>query len=176
MEKNDEILREFLAEAQEIFDQLDLDFVLLEKSPDDTKLLGSIFRAMHTLKGSSGFFSFRRLEKVAHAGESLLARVREGTLSIDQPMTSALLKTLDCLRDIVDGIKTDNQEPTGDDSALLDLLRRLTLGESVASAAPAEPAAPAASAVPLASPPLQPAAGGRLGRHPGRRRGQDHQP
>jgi two-component system chemotaxis sensor kinase CheA len=134
MENNEQILDEFLMEAKEIFDQLDLDFVLLEQSPQDKKLLGSIFRAMHTLKGSSGFFSFRRLEKVAHEGESLLARVRDGTLAINQANTNALLKTLDCLRGIVNGINTNRAEPAGDDSALLALLRALTQGEI-----PAEP-------------------------------------
>ena len=138
MENNDQILDEFLMEAQEIFDQLDLDFVLLEQSPQDKKLLGSIFRAMHTLKGSSGFFSFRRLENVAHAGESLLSKVRDGVLAVNMANTNALLKTLDCLRGIVNGISTNRVEPLGDDTALLDLLRALTQGDVLAEPAPVE--------------------------------------
>jgi len=55
-----EFLDDFLLEAREIMDKLDLDFVQLEKSPDDEKLLGNIFRGMHTLKGSSGFFGPRQ--------------------------------------------------------------------------------------------------------------------
>jgi len=138
MENNDQILDEFLMEAQEIFDQLDLDFVLLEQSPQDKKLLGSIFRAMHTLKGSSGFFSFRRLENVAHAGESLLSKVRDGLLAVNMANTTALLKTLDCLRGIINGISTNRVEPQGDDTALLDLLRALTQGEVPAEPAPVQ--------------------------------------
>ncbi len=138
MENNDQILDEFLMEAQEIFDQLDLDFVLLEQSPQDKKLLGSIFRAMHTLKGSSGFFSFRRLENVAHAGESLLSKVRDGVLAVNMANTNALLKTLDCLRGIVNGISTNRVEPLGDDTALLDLLRALTQGDVLAEPAPVQ--------------------------------------
>ena len=65
MDNNDDILAEFIIEAREILDQLDLDFVQLEETPDDKKLVGNIFRAMHTLKGSSGFFAFKRLEKVS---------------------------------------------------------------------------------------------------------------
>jgi chemotaxis protein histidine kinase CheA len=64
MENFDEILTEFALEAREILDQLDSDFVLLEASPTDKKLIGNIFRGLHTLKGSSGFFSFKRLEKI----------------------------------------------------------------------------------------------------------------
>ena len=56
---DNEILVEFIIEAREILDRLDLDFVQLEKTPDDKKLVGNIFRAMHTLKGSSGFFAFK---------------------------------------------------------------------------------------------------------------------
>ena len=151
MENNDQILDEFLIEAQEIFDQLDLDFVMLEKNPTDQKLVGSIFRAMHTLKGSSGFFSFRRLEKVTHAGESLMSKVREGTLTINQANTSALLRTMDCLREIIGGINANREEPAGDDTELLTLLQALTRNNR--TAAPSEPVA-----VPLAAPAPAPAA------------------
>ncbi len=150
MENNDQILDEFLLEAQEIFDQLDLDLVQLEQTPEDKKLLGSIFRAMHTLKGSSGFFGFHRLEKVAHAGESLLSKVREGTLRIDEEKTNYLLATLDRLRDIVSGIAEQRLEAAGDDSALITALKALAAGESAPSAAaPAEQ--PAAAAEPAAA-------------------------
>ncbi len=124
------ILDEFLLEAQEIFDQLDADLVQLETTPQDKKLLGSIFRALHTLKGSSGFFSFGRLEKVAHAGESLLTKLREGALVADMPLTDALLASLDCLRLIVRGIAAQRVEPAGDDDALLQRLRALAEGRA----------------------------------------------
>ena len=169
MENNDQILDEFLLEAQEIFDQLDLDLVQLEQTPEDKKLLGSIFRAMHTLKGSSGFFGFHRLEKVAHAGESLLSKVREGTLRIDEEKTNVLLATLDRLRDIVGGIADQRHEVAGDDSALIATLKALAAGESApapateSTAAPvAPPAAPRAAeplaAEPAAAPTPEPAA------------------
>ena len=137
MENNAQILDEFLLEAQEIFDQLDLDLVRLEKEPQDQKLLASIFRAMHTLKGSSGFFAFQRLEKVAHAGESLLTKLREGVLQLDPQKTDALLATLDSLRAIVRGIAEGRVEPVGDDTALLTRLGALTEGRSWLGAAPA---------------------------------------
>lgn len=128
MENNAQILDEFLLEAQEIFDQLDTDLVRLEQAPQDQKLLASIFRAMHTLKGSSGFFAFQRLEKVAHAGESLLTRLREGALQLDPAKTDGLLAALDLLRSIVQGVAQQRREPPGDDSALLLRLATLTEG------------------------------------------------
>ena len=131
LDTNDQILDEFLDEAREIFDQLDLDFVHLEQNPDDKKLVANIFRAMHTLKGSSSFFAFRRLEKVAHAGESLLSRIRDGALILNLPTTDALLETADRLRQIVQGISDTREEVEGDDSLLLDKLSSLTEGKSV---------------------------------------------
>jgi len=128
MDNNDQILDEFLLEAGEIFDQLDLDFVQLEQTPEDKKLIGNIFRAMHTLKGSSGFFAFHRLEKVAHAGESLLSKLRDGLFTLNEEMTDVLLETSDRLRAIVDGVQKKRQEPEGDDSALIQNLKFLTDG------------------------------------------------
>ncbi|WP_353428153.1 chemotaxis protein CheW [Polynucleobacter sp. MWH-UH19D] len=129
MDNNDQILDEFLLEAQEIFDQLDLDFVALEQNPDDKKLVGNIFRAMHTLKGSSGFFAFHRLEKVAHAGESLLSKVRDGALALNEEITDALLGTSDRLREIVANIQKQRTELAGDDSELIEWLQFLTDGD-----------------------------------------------
>jgi len=128
MDNNDQILDEFLLEAQEIFDQLDLDFVALEQNPDDKKLVGNIFRAMHTLKGSSGFFAFHRLEKVAHSGESLLSKIRDGALALNEEITDALLATSDRLREIVANIKKQRSESVGDDSELIEWLKFLTDG------------------------------------------------
>ena len=76
MSENDEFIREFLDECEENLDQLDQDLVALEKNPHDTKRLESIFRTIHTIKGTSGFFAFSKLGGLAHDGESLLGRLR----------------------------------------------------------------------------------------------------
>ena len=152
MDNNDQILDEFLLEAGEIFDQLDLDFVQLEQTPQDKKLIGNIFRAMHTLKGSSGFFAFHRLEKVAHAGESLLSKLRDGVFTLNEEMTDILLETSDRLRAIVDGVQKQRREPEGDDSALIQNLKFLTDGgtgisKTAAVVSPAPVAAPVVEVV-----------------------------
>ena len=148
---DDDILVEFIVEAREILDQLDLDFVQLEITPDDKKLVGNIFRAMHTLKGSSGFFAFKRLEKVSHAGESLLGKIRDGQLTLDTQKATILLSALDCLRVIIEGIEATQTEPTGDDSALVENLLALAAGK--AANVPAQ-----ATQTTQATPPAQPAA------------------
>ena len=150
MQLDDQILDEFLIEAEEIFDQLDIDFVKLESAPEDKALIGNIFRAMHTLKGSSGFFGFVRIEKVAHASESLLSKLRDGTYVIDVAITNALLGALDCLRGIVTKIQSARAEPAGDDTALVDQL--LAMAEGGSGAAPAVvPAAPATAPAEVAA-------------------------
>jgi two-component system chemotaxis sensor kinase CheA len=78
-------------ESNEGLDQLDRDLVALEKDPDEKNLLGSIFRAIHTVKGTSGVLGFPKIEAVAHVGESLLSRMRDGKLRLDPEITSGLL-------------------------------------------------------------------------------------
>ena len=157
---DDDILVEFIVEAREILDQLDLDFVQLEITPDDQKLVGNIFRAMHTLKGSSGFFAFKRLEKVSHAGESLLGKIRDGQLTLDTQKATILLSTLDCLRAIIEGIESTHTEPPGDDSGLVENLLALAAGKEtnvpIQPTTPAEPQAEAISAPKNTAPAVSP--------------------
>jgi two-component system chemotaxis sensor kinase CheA len=128
MENFDEILTEFALEAREILDQLDSDFVLLEASPTDKNLIGNIFRGLHTLKGSSGFFSFKRLEKISHAGESLLGKIRDGQLSLDINKSNVLLQMIDVLRIIIEGIEKNKTEPAGEDTLLISSIGNLARG------------------------------------------------
>jgi len=142
MENHGEILAEFTVEAREILDQLDTDFVVLEKAPDDKKLIGNIFRGLHTLKGSSGFFALKRLEKISHAGESLLGKIRDGQLTLDTEKTSKLLQMIDVLRIIIEGIENNRAEPPGDDQTLIQELMQLSRNEKLASRVETPPPPP----------------------------------
>ena len=160
MEDTEEILNDFIIEAREILDQLDLDFVRLEETPEDKKLVGDIFRAIHTLKGSSGFFAFKRLEKISHAGETLLGKIRDGSLMLDTQKTTTLLDCLDVLREVIGGIEASRAEPAGDDAGLIQDLLSLASGQSIAAkSAQAVPAGSTAPAVEPAPAVPQPAAG-----------------
>jgi two-component system chemotaxis sensor kinase CheA len=94
----DEIVQEFLVESYEALDRLDKDLLALEKDPSSKETLQSIFRVMHTIKGTCGFLGFSKLERVAHAAESLLGDLREGSLGVSAPIANALLTTGDALR------------------------------------------------------------------------------
>ena len=132
----------------------------LEETPEDKKLVGDIFRAIHTLKGSSGFFAFKRLEKISHAGETLLGKIRDGSLMLDTQKTTTLLDCLDVLREVIGGIEASRAEPAGDDAGLIQDLLSLASGESIAAkSAQAVPAGSTAPAVEPAPAVPQPAAG-----------------
>jgi two-component system chemotaxis sensor kinase CheA len=128
----DDIVSEFLLESNENLDQLDQDLVALESDPTSKELLGRIFRSIHTVKGTSGFLGLHRLEKVAHAGENLLAKLRDGDLVLHAGLSDLLLQTVDIMRAILTGLEATNAEPQGDDSTLLADLTAACAGESPA--------------------------------------------
>jgi two-component system chemotaxis sensor kinase CheA len=80
---SDDLVREFLIESHENLDQLDGDLVALESNPRDRQRLDSIFRTIHTIKGTCGFFGFAKLASVSHVGESLLSLLRDGKMLLD---------------------------------------------------------------------------------------------
>src|SRR5687768_11218174 len=90
-----DIVQEFLVESHENLDQLDRDLVALEQAPGSRELLSSIFRTIHTIKGTSGFLAFHRLERVTHVGESLLSRLRDGAQVMTPQVADALLRMVD---------------------------------------------------------------------------------
>ncbi|WP_432978845.1 chemotaxis protein CheW [Dactylosporangium sp. CA-233914] len=152
-----DIVQEFLVESHENLDQLDRDLVALEAQPGSRDLLSSIFRTIHTIKGTSGFLAFNRLERVTHVGESLLSRLRDGAQGMTPATTDALLRMVDTVRGLLSEIEENGQELPGDDSEVVaavnacitdDAARPAAAAAAAAPAAPAPPAAPAAAAPP----------------------------
>ena len=146
MDDQDDIVREFLVESYENLDQLDRDLVSLEKNPQDGERLASVFRTIHTIKGTCGFLAFPKLEAVAHAGESLLSRLRDGRLLLSAEITSGLLALVDAVRRILKNIETNRQEGKSDYGAVIVRLTQLRDGPPASPAAPPAPAPIAPSA------------------------------
>ena len=143
MDDQDDIVREFLVESYENLDQLDRDLVALEKEPRDGNRLASVFRAIHTIKGTCGFLAFPKLEAVAHAGESLLSRLRDGRLLLNAEITSGLLALVDAVRRILANIENTRAEGEGDYGPVIARLAQLLAGRPAISAQPAPPESPA---------------------------------
>src|SRR5579864_4780910 len=106
----DDLIKEFLVESIENLDRLDSELVKLETDPFSQELLSSIFRTIHTIKGSCGFLGFSKLEKVANVGESLLSRLRDGKLSLTPEFTSGLLAMVDAIRVMLGEIQSTDQD------------------------------------------------------------------
>ncbi len=132
----DDIINEFIVESYENLDQLDQDLVGLEQNPGEVSILSSIFRTIHTIKGTCGFIGFSKLESVAHVGENLLSKLRDGALTLDPPITSALLAMVDAIRQMLSCIEKSQNEGDVDYSELIETLTTLQKGES-AKIAPA---------------------------------------
>ena len=114
MNDNQEYVRDFLVESAENLDQLDQDLVALEENPRDSQRLGSIFRTVHTIKGTSGFFGFSKLGAITHSGEHLLGQLRDGKIDLDNEVTGVLLTLVDAVRSILERIEKTGGEGESD--------------------------------------------------------------
>ena len=158
MESNgdNEIVQEFLIESYENLDNLERELVTLESHPDDMKALASIFRMIHTIKGACGFLGFGKLEKVAHVGENLLSRLRDGELKLTPEMTTALLRTADAIRQMLASIEATGNEGERNDEELIATLTRMyqqaSSGTDSAQPRPHQESTPPADAPPDRTP------------------------
>jgi two-component system chemotaxis sensor kinase CheA len=146
----DDIVEEFLVESHENLDQLDTDLVALEQEPDSRERLSSIFRTIHTIKGTSGFLAFHRLEEVTHVGENMLSRLRDGALELTPQRTSVLLRMVDTVRSLLASIEASGGEGSVDVSAVVAEISA-AMEDTPAAAAPT----PAAEPVPAVAEPAE---------------------
>ncbi|MBI1273274.1 MAG: response regulator [Alphaproteobacteria bacterium] len=151
----DDLLSEFLTETNEGVAQLDVQLVELEQNPSK-ELLSSIFRLVHTIKGTCGFLGLPRLEKVAHAGENVLGKFRDGELPVTPEAVSLIFRSMDTIKGILSALEQTEKEPEGDDTQLIADLNAMADGK--AAAAPATPAEPAAGHAPVVEESAEPMA------------------
>ena len=147
---DDELLQDFLIEAQEIIENLDSQLIELEHAPDDHGLLNAVFRGFHTIKGGAGFLALDALVELAHKAEDVFDQLRNGRFALDAGIMDFILQVVDALRLMFDNLRAGS-EPQPADPALLAALRQIARGEAPAASAPT----PAVVAAPLqtASPP-----------------------
>jgi two-component system, chemotaxis family, sensor kinase CheA len=146
-----DIVKDFLVESYENLDRLDRDLVGLEKNPKDKEALAGVFRTIHTIKGTCGFLGFNKLEKVAHVGENLLTRLRDGQMTLTPEITTPLLGMVDAIRQMLGSIEESGSEGERDDSKLIATLTRLQQPPEVAAKSqvvPVPESAAEAAAVP----------------------------
>src|SRR5450755_4015780 len=98
MDEMPEITREFLIEGNDQLDEMDSVLIELEKSPDSKEALSTIFRVIHTMKGSSGTLGFKNIERLSHAVENFLSVIRDDRLRLDTDIATWLLTMNDAIR------------------------------------------------------------------------------
>ncbi|WP_010582839.1 chemotaxis protein CheA [Schlesneria paludicola] len=141
MDLLDDIVKEFLIESYENLDRLDQDLMALEEVPDDRNRLSSVFRAIHTIKGTSGFLAFNKLEHVTHVGESLLVMLRDGKIRLNNVIANGLLAMVDAVRKIMASIESGQGEGDTDYTELVATLEHLQVTGGL-EAPPAEAETP----------------------------------
>src|SRR5213076_3239506 len=140
----DDLLREFLTETSESLDTVDNKLVRFEQEPNNAKILDNIFRLVHTIKGTCGFLGLPRLEAVAHAGETLMGKFRDG-MPVTAEAVTLILSSIDRVKEILAGLEATEAEPEGNDQ---DLIVKLQAMVEQAMEATSEPAAPATAKEP----------------------------
>ncbi|MCR4520075.1 MULTISPECIES: chemotaxis protein CheW [Bosea] len=114
----DELLQEFLTETGENLDTVDRELVRFEQDPNNRDILRNIFRLVHTVKGTCGFIGLPRLEALTHAAESVIGQFRDGA-TVKPSAVTAILETIDRIKDILAELAEKGQEPEGNDETLI---------------------------------------------------------
>jgi two-component system chemotaxis sensor kinase CheA len=119
----DDLLQEFIAETRETLEALAGEVVAWEAAPEDRTRLDSIFRFVHTVKGSCGFLNLPRLGRLSHAAEDVLADVRADRRKPDGRLVSAVLAIIDRIGELTEALDSGASVPDGEDQLLIDALR-----------------------------------------------------
>src|SRR5436853_3289146 len=131
----DDLLREFLTETNERIDVVDVELVRFEQDPNNAKILGNIFRLVHTIKGTCGFLNLPRLEALTHAAEALIGNFRDG-LPVTADAVTLILATIDRIKLLLDELERRQVEQAGDDGDLITELDRMAAAAAAAAVSP----------------------------------------
>ena len=129
-------IQEFIVESLENLDKFDAHLLVLEENPSEKKTIAAIFRTLHTIKGTCGFLGLSKLESLAHAGENLLALVRDEAIPFSPSIATALLATGDAIRNILAEVEKSKTEGESDHGSLIEKLVSLQVGGPVKKQSP----------------------------------------
>jgi two-component system, chemotaxis family, sensor kinase CheA len=125
MSEMDAIVSEFVQEGNEKADHVERHVLQLEGNPTSRESITEVFRAMHSIKGAASFLGFTKLSTLAHTGENLLVRLRDGGIAANGEITTTLLSLVDTVRKMLSEIEATGREGAGDNTALINTLTRL---------------------------------------------------
>ncbi|NBB75379.1 MAG: chemotaxis protein CheA [Bacteroidetes bacterium] len=116
-----EIVESFIVESREIFEELDHDLLQLERTPEDRELIDRIFRAVHTVKGTSGFLSLTQMSTLAHRFEDVLNKLRQGDLAFQPAMMDVMFNAFDQMNFLLEKVVEGDMTPVDQDAVLAEL-------------------------------------------------------
>jgi two-component system, chemotaxis family, sensor kinase CheA len=122
-----EIIDEFIIEAYDLAEKATQDIVAIENGSDEEAING-IFRAVHTIKGTSSFLGFNTLSVLAHRGEDVLGMIRKGSLAPDHDVADVLLESLDLIKVLLDDIRDTGSE-VANTTGTIEKLEAIAAGE-----------------------------------------------
>lgn len=143
LDTNDEILQDFMVEADELMEGLNEQLVELETQPNDSELLNCIFRGFHTIKGGAGFLGLDAMVAICHQGEDVFNILRQGERVVDATMMDTFLQVLDSLNRMFEETRS-GQYPTPADPAIFQQLARYLEADVPTTAPEPEPIAKSA--------------------------------
>ncbi|MEE9441156.1 MAG: chemotaxis protein CheA [candidate division Zixibacteria bacterium] len=132
LDEMQEIIVDFLVEADELVNSLDNNLVKLEETPEDPDLLNEIFRAAHTIKGTSGFLSLDDITSLTHKMEDVLNKMRKGTLKVNGNIMDVLLESVDNLKILLQDV-SDHKKVDRDLSGIISKLVAINEGQEIES-------------------------------------------
>ncbi|MFT3696740.1 MAG: chemotaxis protein CheA [Kofleriaceae bacterium] len=153
MGADEDILQEFLVEGRENLDKLERELVAFEKNGASDQTVSALFRTVHTVKGTAGFFGFERLQSLAHIAENLLSKVRDGLLPMSNEIVTALLAVTDGCRNMMDWVEQTGTDGDDDYLPLKAQLETLTAGAAAEPDVPDEVEAPTPAPAPVVAAP-----------------------
>ena len=122
-----EIVESFLIETKELLEKLDSDLIIFEKNSEDAELVNQIFRAFHTIKGTSGFLGLNKLTEVTHRCEDILNKIRKNEAKLNSTVMDAILLSYDTIKDLVTSIEVNQNEST-EVTGVIEVLEKVIAG------------------------------------------------
>src|SRR5208337_3880017 len=116
----------FKEEAYELLSELESSLLQLEESPDDMELIGRVFRAMHTIKGSGAMFGFEDIAKFTHEVETVFDMVRNGALTVSKDLIDLTLAARDQIRSMLDASENGPLADEAKNNDIVTSLRKIS--------------------------------------------------
>lgn len=130
----DDLRDEFIAETRETLETLGAQLVQWEKSPQDHSLIDSVFRFVHTVKGSCGFLDLPRLARLSHAAEEILSAARDGELAPSAGLVTSVLAVIDRIALLTDALESGESVADNDAALISRMLKYLPKADAAEGA------------------------------------------